>query len=99
MATYNGQKWGDGSWTEDAHWGSYKFFFTENNVVHNLFEKGGNMDAKRGARYVVRYSKLYDGSFVQTHGTEATATGDAGQSSFTIIFARGAWEVLVVPAG
>ena len=36
MATYNGQKYGDGSWTEDAHWGSYKFFFTENNVVHNL---------------------------------------------------------------
>jgi len=70
MATYNGQKYGDGSWTEDAHWGSYKFFFTENNVVHNLFKKGGNMDAKRGARYVVRYSKLYDGSFVQTHGTE-----------------------------
>ena len=30
----------------------------------------GNMDAKRGARYVVRYSKLYDCSFIQTHGTE-----------------------------
>ena len=70
MATYNGQKYGDGSWTEDPHWGSYKFFFTENNVVHNLFKKGGNMDAKRGARYVVRNSKLYDCSFVQTHGTE-----------------------------
>ena len=70
MATYNGQKYGDGSWTEDPHWGSYKFFFTENNVVHNLFKNGGNMDAKRGARYVVRYSKLYDCSFVQTHGTE-----------------------------
>ena len=25
----------------------------------------GNMDAKRGARYVVRYSKLYDCSFIQ----------------------------------
>ena len=36
MATYNGQQYGDGSWMEDAHWGSYKFFFTENNVVHNL---------------------------------------------------------------
>jgi len=70
MATYNGQKYGDGSWTEDPHWGSYKFFFTENNVVHNLYKLGGNMDAKRGARYVVRYSKLYDCSFVQTHGTE-----------------------------
>jgi hypothetical protein len=70
MATYNGQKNGNGSWMEDPHWGSYKFFFTENNVVHNLFKKGGNMDAKRGARYVVRYSKIYDGSFIQTHGTE-----------------------------
>src|SRR5438105_5222239 len=70
MATYNGQKYGDGSWTEDPHWGSYKFFFTENNVVHNLYKLGGNMDAKRGARYVVRYSKVYDCSFVQTHGTE-----------------------------
>jgi hypothetical protein len=70
LATYNNQKYGDGSWTEDAHWGSYKFFFMENNVVHNLFKNGGNMDAKRGARYVVRYSKLYDCSFVQTHGTE-----------------------------
>src|SRR5206468_2896415 len=70
MATYNGQKYGDGSWAEDPHWGSYKFFFAENNVVHNLFKNGGNMDAKRGARYVVRYSKLYDCSFVQTHGTE-----------------------------
>ena len=28
------------------------------------------MDAKRGARYVVRYSKFYDCSFIQTHGTE-----------------------------
>ena len=70
MATYNGQKYGDGSWTEDAHWGSYKFFFTENNVVHNLVKMSGNMDAKRGARYVVRYSKFYDCSFIQTHGTE-----------------------------
>ena len=70
MASYNGQKWGDGSWTEDAHWGSYKFFFTENNVVQNLVKTSGNMDAKRGARYVVRNSKLYDCSFVQTHGTE-----------------------------
>src|SRR5947209_7990215 len=70
MPTYNGQNYGDGSWMEDAHWGSYKFFFTENNVVHNLRKDVGNMDAKRGARYVVRYSKLYDGSFVQTHGTE-----------------------------
>jgi len=70
MATYNGQQHGNGSWTEDPHWGSYKFFFMENNVVHNLFKKGGNMDAKRGARYVVRYSKIYDGSFIQTHGTE-----------------------------
>ncbi len=70
MATYNGKKYGDGSWAEDAHWGSYKFFFMENNVVHNLVKDAGNMDAKRGARYVVRYSKLYDCAFVQTHGTE-----------------------------
>jgi hypothetical protein len=70
MPTYNGQKYGDGSWMEDAHWGSYKFFFTENNVVHNLRKDVGNMDAKRGARYVVRYSKLYDCSFIQSHGTE-----------------------------
>jgi hypothetical protein len=70
MADYNGQKWGDGSWMDGANWGSYKFFFTENNVVQNLVKASGNMDAKRGARYVVRYSKLYDCSFVQTHGTE-----------------------------
>ena len=70
MRTYNGQQYGDGSWMEDANWGSYKFFFTENNVVHNLVKISGNMDAKRGARYVVRYSKLYDCSFIQTHGTE-----------------------------
>ena len=62
--------WGDGSWMEAANWGSYKFFFMENNVVHNLVKDSGNMDAKRGARYAVRYSKLYDCSFVQTHGTE-----------------------------
>ena len=70
MATYNGKTWGDGSWMEAANWGSYKFFFMENNVVHNLVKDSGNMDAKRGARYAVRYSKLYDCSFVQTHGTE-----------------------------
>ena len=39
-------------------------------MVHNLFKKAVNMDAKRGARYVVSYSKLYDCSFFQTHGTE-----------------------------
>jgi len=57
---------------EDAQWGSYKFFFTENNVVHNVYKADTSacMDAKRGARYVVRYSKLYDCSFIQTHGTE-----------------------------
>jgi hypothetical protein len=71
MPTYNGQTYGDGSWMEDADWGSYKFFFTENNVVHNFTLKDGtNMDAKKGARYVVRYSKLYDCSFIQNHGTE-----------------------------
>jgi len=70
MGAYNGLKNGNGSWMEGPHWGSYKFFFTENNVVHNLFKQGGNMDARRGARYVVRYSKIYDGSFIQTHGTE-----------------------------
>ena len=70
MGNYNGHQYGDGSWTEDAHWGSYKFFFVENNVVHNSFKSGGDMDAKRGARYVVRYNKLYDCSFIQTHGTE-----------------------------
>ena len=48
MATYNDHQYGDGSWAEDAHWGSYKFFFNENIVVHNLFKKdGGIMDAKR----------------------------------------------------
>jgi hypothetical protein len=72
MPTYNGQQYGDGSWTDDANWGSYKFFFTENNVVHNLLSKvdAANMDAKRGARYVVRYCKLYNCSFIQSHGTE-----------------------------
>jgi hypothetical protein len=70
MGAYNDQKNGNGSWMEGPHWGSYSFFFMENNVVHNLFKNGGNMDAKRGARYVVRYSKIYDGSFIQTHGTE-----------------------------
>ena len=70
MTTYSGQKYGDGSWTEDAHWGSYKFFFTENNVVHAKSPAQYGMDAKGGARYVVRYSKIYDLSFVQTHGTE-----------------------------
>ena len=85
MATYNGQKYGDGSWTEDAHWGSYKFFFTENNVVHNLVKTSGNMDAKRGARYVVRYSKIYDCSFIQTHGTEGDRDRDAGRLNSTII--------------
>jgi hypothetical protein len=70
MASYNGHQYGDGSWAEDANWGSYKFFFVENNVVHNLIKSGGNMDAKRGARYVLRYSKFYDCSIVATHGTE-----------------------------
>ena len=70
MADYNGHQYGDGSWAEDAHWGSYKFFFVENNVVHNVVKAGGNMDAKRGARYVLRNSKFYDCSVIQTHGTE-----------------------------
>jgi hypothetical protein len=70
MADYSGYKYGDGSWAEDAYWGSYKFFFLENNVVHNLVKAGGNMDAKRGARYVLRNSKFYDCSVIQTHGTE-----------------------------
>jgi hypothetical protein len=74
MATYNGQKYGDGSWTEDAHWGSYKFFFIENNVIRNLFKsagvQAGTIDAKRGARYVIRNSKIYDSPVIQTHGTE-----------------------------
>jgi hypothetical protein len=70
MHSYTGADHGNGSWAEDPHWGSYKFFFTENCVIKNLSKVGGSMDAKRGARYVVRYSKIYDCQFLQTHGTE-----------------------------
>jgi len=73
MAAFNDKANGDGSWAEDAHWGSFKFFFTENNVVHNndpTNKAGNNIDAKRGARFVVRYSKIYNCSFLKNHGTE-----------------------------
>ena len=98
MSTYNGQNYGDGSWMEDAHWGSYKFFFTENNVVHNQVKVSGNMDAKRGARYVVRYTNYTTARLCRPMAPKETGTGDAGLSSFTITLVTGALEDPEVPA-
>ena len=94
MATYNNHQYGDGSWAEDAHWGSYKFFFTKI-MSSTIYSKrlSGTMDAKRGSRYVVRNSKLYDCPFIpESWNRRRPGSGDAAPSSSIITSVTGAPE-------
>jgi hypothetical protein len=69
--TWGGKFYGDGSWAEPPYFGSEKFLFIEDNTFNNLGLKqtNGNIDAKRGARYVCRYNK-FNNCKPANHGTE-----------------------------
>jgi hypothetical protein len=75
---------GEGSWADDANWGSYKFWFFEDNIfrsidLSNNTIKGPNsgaIDAKQGGRYVLRHSRLFDSEGNTSHGTEGSGRGN-----------------------
>jgi hypothetical protein len=59
---WNGFNWGDGSWADDSHWGTSKFFFFEDNTVYNGFVD----DCDTGARFVMRHNFFRDAT-IQGH--------------------------------
>src|SRR5438477_1123936 len=71
-------QFGDGSWAAPTSLGSEKFFFIEDNYIKNVTgtpafpkfdQRGGNVDATWGGRYVFRYNHCYE-TQMQNHGTE-----------------------------
>jgi hypothetical protein len=71
--TWNGATFGNGSWADDAHWGSEKFLFIEDNIFENSTDKSA-IDAFEGARFVVRHNQFHNCG-VTTHGTEGQGRG------------------------
>lgn len=65
---------GEGSWADDANWGSFKFLFVEDCI----FNGSGAIDAKRGARYVFRHNRVFDGRAITSHGTEESTADNQG---------------------
>jgi hypothetical protein len=72
-ATWNGKTYGNGSWADDAYWGSEKFVFIEDNIFENATDKSA-IDAFEGARFVVRHNQFHN-SGVTAHGTEGQGRG------------------------
>jgi len=70
--TWGGASNGDGSWADDAHWGTDKFMFIEDCIVNNYLsvQTNGAIDTIAGARYVARYNTLHN-TFAYSHGTES----------------------------
>jgi hypothetical protein len=69
---WGGHNHGDGSWADDAHFGSEKFLFIEDNTFRNANGyKSNGIDAYAGGRYVIRYNYLVD-TPVGGHGTETS---------------------------
>jgi hypothetical protein len=69
---WNGGIYGDSSWTDPANFGSSNFLFFEDDDFHNnnATYMSYITDALNGARYVVRYSTVYN-AFFTDHGTES----------------------------
>jgi hypothetical protein len=67
---WNGQHHGDGSWADEAYFGTEKFLFIEDNTFRNAngFLSVG-IDAYGGGRYVARHNYLVD-TPIGGHGTE-----------------------------
>lgn len=63
---------GNGSFADDAHWGTYKFWFFEDNVIR----EGGNVDCKLGARFVMRYNRFFNIVGTTSHGTEESTSNN-----------------------
>jgi hypothetical protein len=65
--------WGDGTWTNPTAFGTSAFFFIEDSVING----GEAEDCDTAGRFVIRYSRLTNGSsgsaMIHTHGTKTQA--------------------------
>jgi hypothetical protein len=69
---WNGQNFGDGSWTAATGFGSSQFLFIEDNTfTHSQPYQRAVTDAYGGARFVIRHNSIFN-SNVANHGTEST---------------------------
>jgi hypothetical protein len=69
---WGGHTHGDGSWADNAYFGSEKFLFIEDNTFRNANGYRSNgIDSYGGARYVARHNYLVD-TPIGGHGTETT---------------------------
>ncbi len=69
---WGGAAFGDGSWADDAHFGTDKFLFIEDCILNNgrSAQTNGNLDTVAGARYVARHN-TFNNCLANTHGTES----------------------------
>jgi len=69
---WGGHTHGNGSWADNAYFGSEKFLFIEDNTFRNAngYQSVG-IDAYGGARYVARHNYLVD-TPIGGHGTESS---------------------------
>jgi hypothetical protein len=72
---YGGKDHGTGAWEDYPWWGTYKFFFVEDNHLQGGGKStaSGNTDCDTGARLVVRHN-FWDNATIATHGMEGSAT-------------------------
>jgi len=69
---WGGRTHGDGSWADNAYFGSEKFLFIEDNTFRNAKGYRSNgIDSYGGARYVARHNYLVD-TPIGGHGTETS---------------------------
>jgi hypothetical protein len=68
---WNGRSYGDGSWADDPHFGTDRFWFIEDCTMEQAGQLFEGIDSYGGARWVMRHNKLINSRFA-THGTEST---------------------------
>ena len=71
---WDGGSYGNGSWADDASWGSEKFVFIEDNIFVSEDGRRGGIDSYEGARFVVRYNRFRN-CILSMHGTEGQGRG------------------------
>jgi hypothetical protein len=94
---WGGHTHGDGSWADNAYFGSEKFLFIEDNTFRNANGyKSVGIDSYGGGRYVARHNYLVD-TPIGGHGTESSGRS-RGVRAIEVYSNKCVWN-LVDPRG
>jgi hypothetical protein len=70
----NGNTFGNGAWADYPWFGTYKFFFVEDNTVIRTAAANSLADGAHGSRYVIRHNYVVN-CIPSNHGTEGRMRG------------------------